>query len=428
MKQSKKDILKDAGEKNQINTKQTFKREIKEIEIKKELYPRENENPEKIKEYAENIERLPPITINQNNILIDGFHRLKAHHLRMKTEIEVVIELCDDDKILMRAIELNAKHGLQLSNKDKKRLAIQMFDGSNSKELVNILSVSPDCFNKWVRDIRQQRERQFKQDIISEYLKAELTQQQVADKFGTSIRKVSETKDEVYEKINLLIHKKDKSSSEERFGFEDILSFSPFTCDVWNFTNKYSNMHRDYGFNNEDFGIADNTSIDFRVVPREIFENLLYYYTEQFDVVYFPFARVGTPIDVCKRWFRRYYVNNLKEGEWSGLEDLREWDFKNGLPKDLPSPTLVFVDVINDDTVALTDLLKSLKTKMSKGYIAVLHPKNFDIKIVTDIGFNLKERVVCTYSKDLYSNMQIAQKEGEKEMINVYQFLSIFTR
>lgn len=422
MKKNKKIIIDKANDK-----KQPIQREIKEIEIMENNYPRESVNQEKIKEYAENIEKLPPITINQNNILIDGFHRVNAHILRKKTEIEVKIEQCDDDKILERSIELNAKHGLQLSYKDKKRLALRLYDGSNSKRLVNILSVSTDCLNKWVRDIRQEKEKQFKYDIIKEYLKAERTQQEVAEKFGTSNRKVSETKDEFYEKINLLNHKKDESSAEDRFGFEDIVYFSPFTSDVWDKTNKGFIAQRNFGFSNEDFGIDITTPIDLSVVPPEIFKNLLYYYTEPFDVVFFPFAKNETPEEVCKKWFRRYYINNLKEGEWSGLEDTKKWDFKNGLPKDLPSPRLVFVDIIDENTVELKELLKSLRTKMTDGHLAILHPKDFDIKVLVDIGFNLKERVICTYSKDIYSNTQIAQAEGEKKMINVYQILSIFT-
>jgi ParB-like chromosome segregation protein Spo0J len=48
------------------------------IVYRQDLYPRFKPNPSKIQEYAENIERLPPIELNQDNILIDGYHRWKA--------------------------------------------------------------------------------------------------------------------------------------------------------------------------------------------------------------------------------------------------------------------------------------------------------------------------------------------------------------
>ena len=39
--------------------------------------------------------------------------------------------------------------------------------------------------------------------------------------------------------------------------------------------------------------------------------NLLWLYTDPFDVVCDPFAGGGSTIDVCKKRFRRYYVSDL---------------------------------------------------------------------------------------------------------------------
>src|SRR5581483_7025369 len=41
-------------------------------------------------------------------------------------------------------------------------------------------------------------------------------------------------------------------------------------------------------------------------------DNLLYLYTQPFDIVVDPFAGGGSTIDVCKRRFRRYWASDRK--------------------------------------------------------------------------------------------------------------------
>ena len=65
---------------------------ISDIIIKRELMPREKLDEALVKTYAENIEMLPPITLNQEKILIDGWHRIKAHEMVGETEIEYIIK------------------------------------------------------------------------------------------------------------------------------------------------------------------------------------------------------------------------------------------------------------------------------------------------------------------------------------------------
>jgi len=60
-------------------------------------------------------------------------------------------------------------------------------------------------------------------------------------------------------------------------------------------------------------------------------DNLLYFYTEPFDIVVDPFAGSGSTIDICKKRFRRYWVSDRKpviERE----NEIRKWDVKEGLP------------------------------------------------------------------------------------------------
>ena len=52
---------------------------IEAVVYREDLYPRSATLHEKVQEYAENLEVMPPIEINQHNILIDGWHRWMAH-------------------------------------------------------------------------------------------------------------------------------------------------------------------------------------------------------------------------------------------------------------------------------------------------------------------------------------------------------------
>ena len=56
-----------------------MKLDINKVVFREDLYPRFEPKQSLIHTYSESIEYLPPIKVNQDNILIDGFHRLKAH-------------------------------------------------------------------------------------------------------------------------------------------------------------------------------------------------------------------------------------------------------------------------------------------------------------------------------------------------------------
>jgi DNA modification methylase len=64
---------------------------------------------------------------------------------------------------------------------------------------------------------------------------------------------------------------------------------------VWNFPNR----DKRYG-------------LDFKgAIPGQIVENVLYYFTEPFDVVVDPMAGGGTTIDVCKAWWLTHQAEPL---------------------------------------------------------------------------------------------------------------------
>ena len=70
-------------------------------------------------------------------------------------------------------------------------------------------------------------------------------------------------------------------------------NFKPPIYNIWKVQNK-SNKVSHFG----------NTEAQW-------LENLLYLYTEPFDIVVDPFAGGGSSIDICKKKLRRYYLSHL---------------------------------------------------------------------------------------------------------------------
>ena len=158
---------------------------VKDIAFREDLYPRFEANQALIQNYANSIEHLPPIKINQNNILIDGFHRWKAHQLAGIAEIEAEIIQTTSEKELKRlAYQLNSNHGLQLSNDEKRKYAAEMIAEMSVKELASILSVDEATIRRWTETQRKALEEERNRKIIELYLRAWNTQQSIADMFG----------------------------------------------------------------------------------------------------------------------------------------------------------------------------------------------------------------------------------------------------
>lgn len=94
--------------------------ELSKIIFREDLYPRLKTSHEIVQKYAEDLEVLPPIEINQHDEIIDGWHRWTAHKKgKAKTIRTFVTETKSDTHLLELAIERNATHGLQLSQEDK---------------------------------------------------------------------------------------------------------------------------------------------------------------------------------------------------------------------------------------------------------------------------------------------------------------------
>ncbi len=147
------------------NTKLVFKdsytRKIKltDVIFENKIYPRAQYDTSLISKYRDAIDQLPPIVIDKKNRLIDGYHRLMAYSLEGKEEIEVTIFDSEDDrKCLIESIKLNATHGKQLSQTEKKDLGRNLYlQGIEDAEISKTLSISDRTLRNYVRDLKEEQ-------------------------------------------------------------------------------------------------------------------------------------------------------------------------------------------------------------------------------------------------------------------------------
>lgn len=239
---------------------------------------------------------LPPILVNEDLILVDGYHRLTLAKMRNLSQIKVKQRNIPKEKILEEAVRLNAKFGMQLSQSDKRKVARKLFQDGTHKvpSLAKLLSVSTSFINKWTSDIRKERVKTRNEEILDLYLEG-WTEAEIAKKVTLSRPRVTQILIDVKKGINTQINIPDP----------------PQIGDVWLFTNC-----------DDDYGISGFPGR----VPGQIVENLLHFYTEPFDKVVDPMAGSGTTMDVCKAMYRRCLAYDLK----SMKEGIAEHDIRDG--------------------------------------------------------------------------------------------------
>lgn len=273
---------------------ETQVRKVSEIVLRDDLYPRIKKDVETVQKYAEDLAVLPPIEVNQHNELIDGWHRWTAHKKMEVEAIAVRVTVTQSDAHLLElAIERNSAHGLQLSQEDKQAMARRIYHVTpeserveKKKHLATILSVSPSTVQNWLSRIDKDAKDERNKRIRAKWL-ACWTQEEIAEDEGISQDAVSLISREFPELEKLV-----KSAATLATYAEP--DWTPPIYNVWKQQTK-TNGSKHFG----------NSEIAF-------VDNLLYLYTNPFDVVVDPFAGGGSTIDLCQRRSRRYYVSDRK--------------------------------------------------------------------------------------------------------------------
>ncbi len=303
----------------------TDRRQVGDIVWREDLYPRFEPNAGVIQQYAESLDVLPPVEINQHNELIDGYHRWIAHKKQCAETIAVTVTItASDNEFLRLAIQRNATHGLQLNNEEKRSLVLKLYVGNprdkdeEKTEFANLFSVSERTIARWTsrrdKDLKDERNKK-----IAELWLACYTEEEIAEAVGFAQQTINDQVKELPE--NDIWQKSVVLSQYQEPGW------TPPLYNVWKQQDKTNPVGH---FGNSEASFTDR---------------LLYLYTEPFDIVVDPFAGGGATIDVCKRRLRRYWVSDrLPIIE---RRDIRQHDIVDGTPslhKRWPDVALLFLD------------------------------------------------------------------------------------
>ena len=414
----------------------TETRKVDKIKFREDLYPRIKKDPALVQQYAEVLDILPPIEVNQHDELIDGWHRWTGHKEKGLDTIAVkVTETKSDAEFLALACRRNATAGKQLEDRDKRKMAIRLYNGGEGiekPEIADVLSVTPRAVSGYLKDIEDQLKKDRRERIFDLWL-ACWTQQAIAEEVGVDQDTVSaELQD---------LRKMETLPKSVKSAIQHADDFDPKLYSVWNIA-KCSNKAKVFGS-----------------IPQEILDNLLYYYTKPFDVVFDPFGGGGMTIDVCRKRLRRYFVTDLNPIE-ARADELSQHDITTGLPDGMPVPDLVFLDPpywkqarhqyskkktdlgnVSFDAFlnAIGGITKAVKRKWNKkhnGVLALIIGPCQHGNTETDLAFHCYQviakylkplrRIIVPYSTDVHGGAYVDRAKKDRQLLYLHRDLMLF--
>lgn len=290
---------------------------VADVRYVRELYPRLSPSDEVIDRYRAALDRLPPITVARDGVLVDGYHRWQAH-LRDGIDTIQAEHLGDlsDAEILREAYRRNATHGHQLSARDKRRAADHLYrtlPGTAAEryaEIAAVLGLTLRSAQDYAAEAKRDEAAEQKARAIDLWQDC-WTQESIAADVGAGRKTVGDWVADFRQ------DRRFATAPESRQHF-----------DVWSF-------HAD----------KDSDTTYFGRIPEQVVENLLWLFTEPGDVVVDPFAGSGTTIEVGKRMGRRVWAADRISGTKYPNLPIHQHDATAGWPDGAPQkPALVLLD------------------------------------------------------------------------------------
>ncbi|MHC4178448.1 MAG: DNA methyltransferase, partial [Planctomycetota bacterium] len=349
---------------------------LKDIVFDEEIYPRSSWDKDTVKFYMERLmagDEPPPLILEEEtNRLLDGKHRVEARLAYARwwkkeakaEEKEVFPEPVDEVEVEYEEIpedippklwcaQYNRDHGDRLSGSDGKALAreIYMANPKISQGMIGTnLGVPQRTVSDWIVDLRA-REMQKREWNIEVLRRLGWTHEEIGEATGLSRRRVSEVVAEIAESL-----KPPKTQLAKTRQIEEVaaaynmpvqlataldldriredrdrakqLDVTLRPHDAWMF-----NGHRDL-FGHEYPGR----------IPGDLLLNVLYFYTEQNDIVLDPMAGSGTTADVCLVMDRRCYCYDVDEKACERAEVSHHDLCRDGWPPRTENADLIFWD------------------------------------------------------------------------------------
>jgi hypothetical protein len=293
--------------------------------------------------------------------------------------------------------------------------------------------------NSYLSNTDKQLKEQRRETIFAMWLKCE-TMESIADCVGV-------TKETVSKEIADCQILEELPKSDKLLAMHEDADWQPPLYDVWN-VSRNNNSTKHFG----------NTAVEF-------VDNLLYLYTQPFEIVVDPFAGGGSTIDVCQQRLRRYWVSDRKPTE-ARPGEIRTHDLATeGIsgPSRWTDVALVYLDPpywrqaegkYSDDPTDLANMPLEQFTEtlvdIIHGYLAKLKPgahvaciisptqwpnedkstvyHDLDLARLVTKKARLTQRVLCPYSTEQYNGTQVNIAKERKLLMALTRTLLIWER
>jgi DNA modification methylase len=404
---------------------------VDDIEFVKELYPRLREDDAAIERYRASLDLLPPIVVARGRVLVDGFHRWQAH--RREGVATVAVEdlgNLTDVEIMKESVKRNASHGRQLETRDKKTMADKLWRQGvrDEVELCDLLSITSDTCKEYLRDAKRDEKAEQKAEMWDRWLNCEFAS------FAEAAKATGQSDKTVKAWLSEFSNRLDFSEPPESRQHFDVWSFPPARDDS-----------------------AGSTSY-FGVMPPQVVENLLWFYTEPGQTVVDPFAGSGTTIDVAKRMGRRVWASDRKPS--TPTLPIHEHDITTGWPADAPKKAdLVLLDppywqqakgrysddqddlgnmTLDEFGDAWAKVLKDCAGHLADGgrVAYIISPTQLDdgsvvdhatdmLRAAWDAGLEAERRIIVTYSTQQATGQQVEWARENRRLLKLYRDLVV---
>jgi hypothetical protein len=336
----------------------TRKVEVAEVTFHEDSYPRGKPNTATIAAYADVLRgggSLPPIKLEQEeNRLLDGYHRWKAHVEVGSDSIEADLIDLRGYPCLLYCAECNAIHGDRLTPGEKREVAqATMLEAGEERisqeEIARALGVSRQSVASWVSDIVKSRKRArdaqvwwlsllgWKQTEIGDRLNvsqdtaslvirempelAKLVKAQSSR--GRTVGEIGEAEGVPDKLVEVLL----LDGKDDRARLEALMKVGILPYDVWTFAGCDERFGAEYPGR----------------IPGQLILQTLYFYSKAKDLVIDPMAGSGTTADCCAYLGRRCYAYDAHPME--GRFDIIERDLRSdGWPDRVAKADLIFWD------------------------------------------------------------------------------------
>ena len=488
-----------------------MKAKLEEISLDEDIYPRRHISNKTIESYVEALKggaKFPPIEVQQiidgeaqKLICLDGWHRIVAYkefNKQIGSETKIVEIEANPwrngvlnkkeslEELRVESTLINLIHGDRLSTSDIRLQAlrivrdrpIERLDGIVT-ELAKKLGYSQNYMSELigaeVRKRRVSRDAQIYRISLLGWTQKEigelfgLAQQTVSDiteKFATEVFGIQEqfykkhkSVEELAEFYNLndvtvwaiLLQGKDELERFEIFGRSEYQDDAQRIYNVWNFTACDSRLGDEHPGR----------------IPGQIAMNVLYYFTEQGDLVVDPMAGGGSTVDACLvmgRKCRAYDIRN--EWEFKGAKYSRKdviiQDLSDGFTDECKGCDLIFLDppywrlereFYAKESVSESALdewrqfmrkvaTDSYLTVKEGGHVALVIEAFLDEEVTgefldlpfeclgwfKDIGFKEVQRIGVPMSSQIKSELDVVRYKKKKVMLDLNRDLIIFRK